>query len=503
MKKSQKRNDLKKRAIEILKIKTGWDNVTIGLTEDRILANGENVLKFTGFHSKLNNLPPISIYLNSEGEEIKINNITPLPINNSVSDNQFLESLESEIDCEKKTILINKHLSRICASKFNSFDNCKDDKNCSCATNQGRPQKVDLIILIDTSGSMNSVGRNISIAAENALQNIVCPTDLRLTWLGIAGTFGNSNFEITSRCYLKRFGVCNSFVTPDPSGTFPDCNDLSLDFSNPSLYNAPAEDREEGARTIIDLCNCFDWRPDACRSIFYISDEPIHRGDAPPAVEVNAQTELAIDAAITNDVTVFTHYIENATSSGTIPFDEQNYLDISQNTGGQAFIDRSTSVQQYTNLLNEAICNACGGCKTIDWPQSKPCITVSWGDSDCDCIETNDFEVLCITICNCYENVTFENMKIGHIYVVDENGNQVPYLPDGTPSVEVLPIGPLCFGNIGPCQENQPTCISRQIILRTRGAIGGGYSLKFQNICFEISHSFIEESCFEFELCRD
>ncbi len=143
-------------------------------------------------------------------------------------------------------------------------------------------------------------------------------------------------------------------------------------------------------------------------------------------------------------------------------------------------------------------------CHPAKLPDIQPCITVSWGDSRCDCLETDDVEVLCVAVCNCYSNVTFSDLSIGHIEVTDVNGNPVPLLPDGSPSVQVIPSGPICFGDIGPCKEKgKPNCVSREIVLYTRGAVGKDYRLSFEGVCFEVTHHFQTEQCFRLKLCRD
>ncbi|MFY9825500.1 MAG: hypothetical protein WAM82_29270 [Thermoanaerobaculia bacterium] len=143
-------------------------------------------------------------------------------------------------------------------------------------------------------------------------------------------------------------------------------------------------------------------------------------------------------------------------------------------------------------------------CIAVKLPDIKPCISVGWGDSQCDCLETDDVEVLCITVCNCYSNVTFEDLSIGHILVTDMAGNPVPNLPNGAPSVQVIPSGPICFGDIGPCRgRNQPSCVSRELVLYTRGAIGKDYRLSFEGVCFKVTHHFQSEQCFIVKLCQD
>lgn len=143
-------------------------------------------------------------------------------------------------------------------------------------------------------------------------------------------------------------------------------------------------------------------------------------------------------------------------------------------------------------------------CQAVAFPDLRPCISVSWGDSDCDCLETNDVEILCIRVCNCYSNVTFSDLTINQVVITDMNGHPVPNLPDGTPSVQVIPSGPICFGDIGPCNPaTAGTCISRELVLYTRGAIGRDYKLSFEGVCYGVTRAYQTEQCFIVPLCRD
>jgi hypothetical protein len=144
-----------------------------------------------------------------------------------------------------------------------------------------------------------------------------------------------------------------------------------------------------------------------------------------------------------------------------------------------------------------------GKCEEIKYPDVEPCVSISWGDSDCDCLETDDVEILCITICNCYSNVTFENVVLGTVVVTDATGKPVPNLPDGTPSVQAIPLGPICFGNIGPCKDGQAACVSRQFALWTRGARGGIYQVHVGPICFKVCYAYEKQKCFLLPLCQD
>lgn len=153
---------------------------------------------------------------------------------------------------------------------------------------------------------------------------------------------------------------------------------------------------------------------------------------------------------------------------------------------------------------DETGCDCDCECSPVELPNIQPCISVSWGDTPCDCLETDDLEVLCVTVCNCHSNVTFADLSIGQILVTDMAGNPVPNLPDGTPSLQVIPSGPICFGDIGPCVDrDHPGCVSRELALRTRGAIGKSYRLTFRSICFTVCHQYQSEQCFTLKLCQD
>lgn len=374
------------------------------------------------------------------------------------------------------------HLVELANSKYSQLDHCKDGHadDCPCSGpsgGAGTPAKVDLIILIDTSNSMGSKANAINDAAMVALDRAKksCNVDLQTTWLGIEGTFSNTQFDQTSRDFLNKAG----------------CKKQMAKAQN-----------EEGADSISDLSNCPNiWREGACRTIFYISDEPLDEG-APQNSADTAAAQVAIAAAQANQVKVFAHLAPGTTfdsNSATI----QDFTDLCTQTGGEAFIGNPATVEEYEKLLEKAVCQACGNCVTLELPTIAPCFSVTWGDSACDCMETNDFERLLIKACNCYSNVAFHNLMIGKLIVLDNAGNEVLTLPDGTPSVEVIPSGPICFGELGPCSSNTPSCKAREIVIRTRGAVGGNYQLKFENICFEVVNSFNTAECFTLKLCKD
>jgi hypothetical protein len=137
-------------------------------------------------------------------------------------------------------------------------------------------------------------------------------------------------------------------------------------------------------------------------------------------------------------------------------------------------------------------------CAPLDMPEIRPWTAIRWGDSKCDCIEGDDTEIMYLTVCNPYSNITLSNLVVHQLEVLDSQGNPVPNLPDGTPSIQLVPIGPYCFDDIAPC-----TCVTRQFILRLRGAPGGRYEIKVRGICFDACFHGDTEACFAFEVCKD
>jgi hypothetical protein len=137
-------------------------------------------------------------------------------------------------------------------------------------------------------------------------------------------------------------------------------------------------------------------------------------------------------------------------------------------------------------------------CHPLKMEEIVPWTTIRWGDSKCDCIEGDDTEVMLLTVCNPYNNLTLSGLTIQQILVVDAKGDPVPNLPDGSPSVQLVPIGPYCFGDIGPC-----SCVTREFSLRLRGAVPGTYRILLRGICFDACFHGYADGCFLFSVCKD
>lgn len=403
--------------------------------------------------------------------------------------------------CEVLERSIDEYLRAEAARKRNTLKHCgeheEDDCPCSRKGAGGTPV-VDLIVLIDSSGSMSGAALAVSDAAVEALEiaKRECPSDLRATWLVVDGEKPGPNppgvlgditpilagtpFKQSHQQYLLGIGATGPFKQdePQPPGD-------------------PTYPGEEGADAIADLCNFFDWRKDACRAIFYISDTKLDGYSAfDAAAAANAQA-----AASAHGVVLFAHHI--GAPPPPMTSEMQNYLDMCNPTGGSVYFG-PVDVNQYRELLKHAVCNACGSeCKEAAVPNVAPCVSIAWGDSECDCFETDDVETAIISICNCFSNVSFADLHIAFLEVTMADGSAVPLLPDGTPSVAIHPPGPICFGDIGPCRPGAVNCVSREVVIRTRGAKSGKYKILVRGICYKLTFARQTEECFELTLCAD
>jgi hypothetical protein len=124
-------------------------------------------------------------------------------------------------------------------------------------------------------------------------------------------------------------------------------------------------------------------------------------------------------------------------------------------------------------------------CQTVEEPKIVPCLRLRWGDGPQDHLETDDTEVLCITVCNPYSNVVLKNFNL-QLVVTTATGAAVPNQADGTPSVMIKPQFNICFDDIPACDPQKPnqSCVSREVVLIDRGAVPGQYKV-LAYYCFE------------------
>ncbi len=343
---------------------------------------------------------------------------------------------------------------------------------------------------------MSSAKNAVKNAADAALGRAIkkCNVDVEAKWFLVdwmkpghapnTGTLGK--FTHTHQDYLDSIGVLGTFYSdvPDNPGSLPS---------------------EQGADAIADISKFYDWRRGACRSILYISDTVLE-GDGSSVASNDLAVNQAINVANANNVTVFAHRCDPYTGvifGGINQTDcDPDYHKLCNATGGSAITSGLPTQHLYEELISDAICNCGKGCKEVQVPEFKPCISIKWGDGKKDSFETDDFEVLCITVCNCYSNIGFCDFQIGKIEVLTSSGKRPKNLPDGSPSVELIPMGPICFGDILPCKDGNQSCVSREIAIHTRGAVEGEYQIKISGICYQVKFDYEEETCFKLELCK-
>lgn len=129
--------------------------------------------------------------------------------------------------------------------------------------------------------------------------------------------------------------------------------------------------------------------------------------------------------------------------------------------------------------------NCSDQCETVEEPRIVPCFRLRWGDGPQDHLETDDTEILCITVCNPYTNVVLKDFNV-ILGVTTAAGTEVPKQADGTPSVIIKPQFNVCYDDIPACDPKKPgqNCVSREFVLIDRGAVPGQYKIIIY-YCFE------------------
>lgn len=130
-----------------------------------------------------------------------------------------------------------------------------------------------------------------------------------------------------------------------------------------------------------------------------------------------------------------------------------------------------------------------GDCAPLDLPEIVPCISVRWGREATGQVPAEGTEVVCITVCNCFSNVTFKRLNVAMLEVVDHAGDPV------SGPITVTPIGPYAFGDVEPC-----SCVSRQFVLQTHGAEPGTYRIRIRGICFDVCLHYNLDDCVRFNV---
>lgn len=178
-----------------------------------------------------------------------------------------------------------------------------------------------------------------------------------------------------------------------------------------------------------------------------------------------------------------------------MPFPEQAKATLAAAAAGAGDADICEKLEE---LLDDAIRKECSKkqfdipwgncgdqCRTVEEPSIVPCFHLRWGDGPQDHLETDDTEVLCLTVCNPYSNVVLKDFTVQIVVTTATNG-AIPPQADGTPSVMIRPQFNICFDDIPACDPKDPkkSCVSREVVLIDRGAVPGQYKV-FVFYCFE------------------
>jgi hypothetical protein len=106
-----------------------------------------------------------------------------------------------------------------------------------------------------------------------------------------------------------------------------------------------------------------------------------------------------------------------------------------------------------------------------------PVFTLEWGDGPVDHFESDDLEIIYITIHNPFLNLIYRDVTIFNIKITP---NQT--LPGGDDSVRIIPAVIDCFDEVQPCSS-----VSRDFALIIDHALVGTYHISFDYCIGEIA----------------
>ena len=110
-------------------------------------------------------------------------------------------------------------------------------------------------------------------------------------------------------------------------------------------------------------------------------------------------------------------------------------------------------------------------CSLVDLPELEPCFYMHWGDSKKDQIESHDDEILYITACNPYGNLSFRGLKVIKATITPSGS----LLSNGEKEIQLVPDKLICFGDLEGC-----ACSSREFTLLTRGVKPDNYKIEIE-----------------------
>ena len=203
-------------------------------------------------------------------------------------------------------------------------------------------KKVDLVVLIDTSASMKDEAEALSKGMVTAIKDArkACPSDLRVQFLGIEGTFATTEFTKTARQYLTGIGVDAAQLVARAHGGAKD-----------------SSAQEQIAPTVVDISRHFDWRAGAERALFVLGDESLDGGGLTIGAKAVKATDRAIEAALAGKVKV--HAYQTTLPLKPTPEQEkaltEEYKRLALRTGGEYYIN-TQGLADFRKVLQDAIC---------------------------------------------------------------------------------------------------------------------------------------------------
>lgn len=205
--------------------------------------------------------------------------------------------------------------------------------------------QVDLVVVIDSSVSMKDEATALSEAVGAAIEaaRTSCPSDLRVTYLGIEGIFKGTQFDRTVRDYLTTTAkVAESALRGRKAGTV-----------------AGGGGQEDGARAIEDVSLHFNWRSGASRALFFLGDESLEGGNEDSKqdqADIEAATR-AIGVAKGAKVKAHTYFGTSGVKASVKKEIESEYARVAKETGGQGFTSQD-AISGFTSMLQKVICGS-------------------------------------------------------------------------------------------------------------------------------------------------
>ncbi|MGC9527373.1 MAG: patatin-like phospholipase family protein [Limnospira sp.] len=298
-----------------------------------------------------------------------------------------------------------------------------------CATGRAT-DRVDLIVVIDTGAALRQEARELSDIAETAIAEIqtAAPCDLRVTWLGVGGTWARTRFDHTVRDYLIR--ECR----------VPPAEIRSRHRGSP----ADGDTRSDVARTLLDLCDRFNWRMGATRGIFYLGDGTRSGGEFRGEEDDIEAVSIAIQTAKAAGVAVYTYL-------GTAPVGDEegiaaDYGRLAAETGGRSFVDRNVDGRYYA-LLRDVILATRRVDRVAELPESLPGLAFRASLPP-------DSQTLSLQATNREINATIADLAVVDVEVTTVDAERQAILPAG----EALVLGDL------PAADTEPATATAEFV---------------------------------------